>query len=180
MQQVQTITESKFYNQLRSAVDETKAADFSLYLAMLTTDATEFDQFKLPSSTHNMDSTGIERHFNVVIKDLTGVANPERSLADNNLVNSGGYKDVVLKGYLKPNPLIETVTTPAVSGLPPELFSTLDLNTQARLLREQETKETEIAGSKPANIHSVERPNSMDIENWFSVLNEARSLDLVS
>ena len=157
------IRESAFYTQIKSSTEIGDKASFALIMSMLTTDAKELDEFHLPYSKGNKIKSDLYGQFNVVEKQLTGEYNQKRSLAFNELIQKGDKAAVALDLALKPEPLIEKT-----SKFPPEVIHNLDPNVKSRI-QEEPTE----ADAKPV-VAKVEK--EIDVESWFKVLHQSRTI----
>ena len=178
------ITEASVYTEAARSARANDKASFDLVLAMATQDATQFDEFKQIDTPNTFKDVLFNDVYHIKPRSLHGSAKPERSLALNNMVSSHRFKDVQLALLMEQPPLVEGNTK-----VPQQVFYNLGYNEQV-LNKELinitsgvvncDTHSDSNNNSKKANIHSIERPNGMDISLWFNTISEARSLDLVS
>ncbi|GAB2992853.1 VC2046/SO_2500 family protein [Psychrosphaera aestuarii] len=176
------IRESAYYSQFRRAVDSSDSQSFALLLSMITQDATEFDQFHQVDTPTNLNANAIADIFPTVKPDIYGAGNSVRASNQNRLVHNGQYQDVRLENTLKPEPLCYKTAV-----FDDELVNSLDFNVRQKLINTsliskdihtQRNSDVD-KDAKVVNIHSIKRPNSMDIDLWFNTLTASRSLDLV-
>ncbi|MDA8621503.1 VC2046/SO_2500 family protein [Psychrosphaera sp.] len=178
------VRESAYYADIRKAVDTSDSGSFKMLLSMLTKDATEFDQFQQVSTPSPLVNKKIADIYTCPKTPLYGKSNGVRSTHQNELISRGYFQDVRLENTMKPEPL-----SYKRQMFDQKLIDNLDYNVKQRTVNplidensEQFEPEAELKvtnHSNIVNIHSVERPNSMDIDSWFNALTASRSLDLV-
>lgn len=183
-QTANVVRESVYYNDIRKAVDSSDSGSFKMLLSMLTKDATEFDQFHQVSTPSTLADQNIQQIFSTPSAPLYGPKDAQRSAHQNELISKGHFQDVRLENTLKPEALSYKQQL-----LEQNLMESLDYNVKQRTVNpviiddkkssiSQDDKKV-INHSEIVNIHSIERPNSMDIDSWFNTLTASRSLDLV-
>ena len=183
-QEANVVRESAYYSDIRKAVDRSDSICFKMLLSMLSKDATEFDQFNQVSSPSTLMDRKVHQIFPTPRAPLYGKADAQRSTHQNELISNGHFQDVRLENTLKPEALSYKKQL-----LEQRLIDSLDYNVKQRTVNPAiiESQEHSISSHEPkatnhskiVNIHSIERPNSMDIDSWFSTLTASRSLDLV-
>jgi len=183
-QTANVVRESVYYNDIRKAVDSSDSGSFKMLLSMLTKDATEFDQFNQVSTPTTLTDKNVQQIFSTPSAPLYGQTDRQRSTHQNELISNGHFQDVRLENTLRPEALSYKSQL-----LEQSLIDSLDYNVKQRTVNpaiigsqehsnsSHEPKATN--HSKIVNIHSIERPNSMDIDSWFNTLTASRSLDLV-
>ncbi|QTH64279.1 hypothetical protein J1N51_01990 [Psychrosphaera ytuae] len=181
------ITEASVYSGVARSARENDKPSFDLLLAMATQDATQFDEFKQIDTPNMFKDVLMNDVFYVKKCPIYGVADPERSLSLNKMVKDDQFKNAQLSLLMDQPPLVEGKQKVAA-----DVFYNLGYNEQilnhdlsrALVVETDSSQSNENSSadinSKKANIHSFERPNSMDIQKWFNTIAEARSLDLVS
>ena len=179
------IRESSFYNDIASSARAGTKSQFDLLLAMVSDDATDFDEFNQVYTPTNLTEADLYSTFAVQPKKLREEAKPSRSLHLNSIVHDRKFKDAQLELLLNREALVSGPSEDVQ-----RVYANLDFNTQVKnkdlltLELEPQTKDnsSKLANkdAKNSNIHSVSRPNSMDLDLWFNTLAQARSLDLVS
>lgn len=179
------IRESSFYNDIASSARTGTKSQFDLLLAMVSDDATDFDEFNQVYTPTNLTEADLYSTFAVQPKKLREEAKPSRSLHLNSIVHDRKFKDAQLELLLNREALVSGPSEDVQ-----RVYANLDFNTQVKnkdlltLDLEPQTKDdsSKLANkdAKNSNIHSVSRPNSMDLDLWFNTLAQARSLDLVS
>lgn len=157
------IRESAFYNQIKSSTETGDSASFALIMSMLTTDAKELDEFHLPHIADSKIKSDLYGQFNVREKQLTGNYDQERSVAFNQLVQQGHKVSVDLELALQPEPLIAEP-----DKFSKQLLDNLDPNVKSRLDKEQAEPE------QAPFVAKVEK--EIDVESWFKVLHESRTI----
>ncbi|WP_155694876.1 VC2046/SO_2500 family protein [Psychrosphaera haliotis] len=183
-QTANVVRESVYYNDIRKAVDSSDIGSFKMLLSMLTKDATEFDQFNQVSTPTTLTDKNVQNIFSSPSVPLYGQTDRQRSTHQNELISNGHFQDVRLENTLRPEALSYKNQL-----LEQSLIDSLDYNVKQRtvnpaIIESQEhsnsSHELKVSNhSKIVNIHSIERPNSMDIDSWFNTLTASRSLDLV-
>ncbi len=184
------IRESKFYADLKSSVEQGNRQNFDLLLAMVTKDATEFDEFHQASTEIKFSEPSLQRIFGTQLKPIKGINNPTLSIRQNEQLHQGNFSDIRLQQCLTPEPV--SYNSDKIDN---NVLTNLDINIQRKLNARTQKVQVEKGASEQsnfkaaghsdndanyANIHGISRPNSMDIDAWFCVIKEARSLDLVS
>lgn len=178
------IRESSVYSDIKKSVQSNDRSAFSLLLAMVTQDRMELDEFHLPQNKAPKNTYDLEKTFHVVPKKLIENVNNEQNLLFNQLLNSGCRESVNLLLNLHPQPLIQRMND-VESGvnIPAKLFNSLDVNQQAKFYREIECKNhTQQKTNKTEHdlTKTVDANVEMDVESWFSVLEQARTLSKVA
>ena len=179
------IRESSFYNDIASSARTGTKSQFDLLLAMVSDDATDFDEFNQVYTPTKLTESDLYSTFAVQPKKLREEPKPLRSLHLNKIVNDRKFKDAQLELLLNREALVSGPSEDVQ-----RVYANLDFNTQVKskdlliIDLEPQTKgnSSELANkdAKKSNIHSISRPNSMDLDLWFNTLAQARSLDLVS
>ncbi len=163
------IRESAFYPQIKASTVSGDSASFALIMSMLTTDAEELDEFHLPHTEAAKIKSDLYGQFNIQQKELTGSYNEQRSLAFNKLVADGNKDSVNLDLALQPEPLV-----PTQQKFPQILLDSLEPNVKCRLDKAEQTdvSEEKKEAAKPSN--------EIDVEAWFKVLHESRTLSVAA
>jgi hypothetical protein len=172
------IRESDFYVEIRNSVDSHSKSDFSFLMSMLSHDVLDSDQFNQVTSSNNLNEQTLRDILGVKEKVIEGEINAAPSVRQNQMVHENQIASVRLSSLLQNEALFfRGSDTP--NDLPSEVIENIDLNTKARLYRDMEIN-SDTTLNKQSSIHSIERPNSMDIDMWLNSINAARALDLVS
>lgn len=158
------IRESAFYSQIKSSTETGDQASFALLMSMLTTDAQELDEFNLPHTKDSKIKSDLYGQFNVQEKPLVGEYELERSLAFSQLVHQGDKTAIHLDLALKPEPL-----TAEPEKFPQELLDNLEPNVRNRMV------ESSIEPKQEAPI-VAKKEKEIDVESWFKVLHESRTI----
>lgn len=161
------LRESAFYSQIKSSTETGDSASFALIMSMLTTDAKELDEFHLPHTVDDKIKSDLYDQFHIQQGQLTGKFNNRRSLAYNELIHQGEKAAVALDLKLNPEPLI--ATTEKFSS---QLLDNLEPNVRSRLAADLTSDNDE--SSKQPMVAKVEK--EIDVESWFQVLHESRTL----
>ena len=179
------IRESSFYNDIASSARTGTKSQFDLLLAMVSDDATDFDEFNQVHTPSDLNEADLYSTFAVQPKKLRETPNPQRSLHLNEIVNERKFKDAQLELLLNREALVS-----GPSENVQRVYANLGFNNQVKnkdlltidLEHQTKDKSSELTNkdAKNSNIHSISRPNSMDLDLWFNTLAKARSLDLVS
>lgn len=176
------IRESAFYNEIAESARTSNKCQFDLLLAMVSEDATDFDEFHQIQTPSNINDSDLYKNFEVSPKKIYQEPDHKRSLSQNERVQAKCFKDVQLDLMMNQEGLVigNSVSDQMV-------FANTDYNTRVKnkdfynRKSNKQPSETEVNNDAPkANIHDVLRPNSMDVDAWFKTLSQARSLDLVS
>ncbi|WP_299262451.1 VC2046/SO_2500 family protein [uncultured Psychrosphaera sp.] len=187
---INAIRESSVYSGIQNSVQTKDASTFSLLLAMVTKDALELDEFHLPRNKPLKTVSDLEKTFHIVPQKLVEKANNQQDLLLNELVSSGNRESLTLFLKVHPQAFITTNDDIKTTGnLPKEVYNNLDINQQAKLYQDIERqadindKHTEdnaktITTAKPTGMDKgyVE----MDIDSWFSALEQSRNFSKVA
>lgn len=157
------LRESAFYGQIKSSTETGDKACFALLMSMLTTDAQELDEFHLPHTKDSKLKSDLYGQFNVQQKALTGDYDKTRSIEFNQLIHQGDKATVALELAMKPEPL-----TVEPSKFSQQLLENLDPNVRSRLV--EQALENKAAPS------IVKAEKEIDVESWFKVLQESRTI----
>ena len=171
----QIVRESAFYSELKQASENSQQSSFALILSMLTQDALELDQFHLPQNQPIENVRDYYKQFNIQQQALEGELNEKRSLAFNHLIQSNHKRSVELELMLKPEALIAAKT----STIDDVIISNMDTNCRARYLNQQQTDHVQTE-TVDISKHISHKENAIDIESWFNVLEQARTLSKVA
>jgi len=158
------IRESQFAGALINAVDTQDKCSFNLILSMLTQDATELDQFHLPSTKPPELKSELNSQFNIIDKPIYGTVDSEADIKNAMAIHEGRKQDVVLDLCLKPQPLVKEKY-----DLSSEIFDNLDFNARQRLLNA-----AEIESKKETAISEKVTEKQIDVETWFNALHQSR------
>ncbi|MDU0111727.1 VC2046/SO_2500 family protein [Psychrosphaera aquimarina] len=181
---IQVIRESSVFSDIQKSVHSNDSSAFSLLLAMVTQDRMELDEFHLPKNKKPKTTSDLEKTFHVVPKKLIDKVNNEQDLMFNQLINSGYRESVSLMLNLHPQPLISTnseINNPI--NIPAKLFNSLDINQQAKLYQEIQSKTSNVVTEAPVmttDKNTDDENIEMDVGTWFSVLEQARTLSKVA
>lgn len=187
---INAIRESSVYSGIQNSVQTKDASTFSLLLAMVTKDALELDEFHLPRNKPLKTVSDLEKTFHVVPQKLIEKPNNEQDLLLNELVKTGNRESLTLFLNLHPQAFITTNDDIKTTGnLPQQVYNNLDINQQAKLyqdiqrqthINEEPIKDNakNITAAKPTEIEKgyVE----MDIDSWFSALEQSRTFNKVA
>ncbi|NVK24838.1 MAG: hypothetical protein HWE10_07910 [Gammaproteobacteria bacterium] len=170
------IRESDFYRELKSATDTGHQQTFALILSMLSNDARDLDEFHQPRTKPATNKTDLYKQFNIQAKTLRGDLSAERSLKFNALTQQKFRQTLQLELAVKPEALLPN----QMSDIKPEVYNNLDINVRSRLKAEN-------SGSENSKNQIAENANSqikdgkdIDVESWFKVLEESRTLSMMA
>lgn len=164
------IRESAFYSEIKSSTETGDKHAFALLMSMLTTDAQELDEFHLPEVEAAKVKSDLYNQFHIQQQQLTGKFNSARSVSHNELIQQGDKTSVLLDLVLQPEPLL-----PEQSPLPQAVLDNIEPNVKARLNLQQASVENTspvIAEKKPTK--------EIDVEAWFEVLHQSRTLSVAA
>jgi hypothetical protein len=187
-QSIKPIRESSVFSDIQKSVQNKDQSAFSLLLAMVTQDKMELDAFHLPVNKVPKSKSDLEKTFNVVPQTLIGKVNNEQDLLFNQLIHSKNKEDVKLLLQLQPQPLITRSDDSSNSiNLPAQLINSLGINQKAKLYQDIQSKQQMSDVNVMSTLKEVDslitKPNNdmeMDIDSWFSVLEQARTLSKVA
>lgn len=187
-QNIKVIRESSVFSDIQKSVQSKDHSAFSLLLAMVTEDKLELDEFHLPVNKTPKTKTDLEKTFHVVPQKLFGKVDSEQDLMFNELIHSGNRESVNLLLSLQPQPLITRHDDPSDAiNLPAQLINNLSMNQQAKLYKDIQAQQQASNSSTIRPLKEVEPAQlandaemEMDIESWFSVLEQARTLSKVA
>ena len=187
-QNIKPIRESSVFSDIQKSVQNKDQSAFSLLLAMVTQDKMELDAFHLPVNKVPQSKSDLEKTFNVVPQTLIGKLNTEQDLSFNQLIHSKNKDDVKLLLQLQPQPLITRGDDSINSiNLPAQLVNSLGINQKAKLYKdiqsEQQMSDVNVMSTLKEANSLVTKPSNdieMDIDTWFSVLEQARTLSKVA
>ena len=184
-QHINVIRESSVFSGIQNSVQNNDKSAFSLLLAMVTEDKMELDEFHLPVNQTPKTKSDLEKTFHIVPQKLIGKVNNEKDLLCNELVTSGHRESVNLLLSLQPQPLLtRSDDSSSAINLPAQLVNSLGINQKAKLYNDIQSQQA----IKPAPVSSLKDVEAlpsnqnpeMDIESWFSVLEQARTLSKIA
>ena len=173
------------YNTIRSSIDNKQSAEFAFCLAMVSQNVLDNDEFNLPQSNHKFNEPELKNALGVVSSTLMGGAQPDVSIKQNQQVHDGFLKDVQLESLLT-SEAIYCAANSRFGDIESDIYNNLDVNVRSRISNSvdgaaENTVIQDSCDKKPlASVHSIGRPNSLDIELWLNSIKAARALDLVS
>lgn len=187
---INAIRESSVYSGIQNSVQTKDSSAFSLLLAMVTKDALELDEFHLPRNKPLKTVSDLEKRFHIVPQKLVEKSNNEQDLLMNELVSSGNRDSLTLFLNIHPQALITTNDDITATGnLPQQVFNNLDINQQAKLYKdiERQTHTSDKHTVDNAKNISTAKPRGMDkgyvemdIDSWFSALEQSRNFSKVA
>ena len=173
------IRESAFYSQIKASTETGDASSFALIMSMLTTDAQELDEFNLPQNDPTKIKDDLYHQFHIRQQALTGQFNADRSVKHNQLVSAGQKDSVHLDLAMQPEPLLE-----AQAKLPKEVIDNIELNVQSRLYQQDPSlmvNEQKQAEKPDVKVEGKQASvNEIDVEAWFDVLHQSRTLSVAA
>jgi len=185
-QNIKVIRESSVFSDIQKSVQNKDHSAFSLLLAMVTEDKLELDEFHLPINKVPKTKSDLEKTFHVVPQKLIGKIDSEQDLLFNELINSGHRESINLLLNLHPQPLItRSDDSSSAINLPAQLVNSLGMNQKAKLYNDIQSQQQTTKSYTEGSLKDVEPLKSnqnpeMDIESWFSVLEQARTLSKVA
>ena len=160
------IRESKFYDEIKSSTETGDQSTFALLMSMLTRDARELDEFNLPTREQESAVTNLKKQLFIQDRPLIDELSSTRSVALNQFIDNGFKSSVELDLALKPEALLE----PKPFSVPDNVINNLELNVKARVMADIQTT----TAIKQDN-ELQQKPNEIDVESWFNVLQESRA-----
>ncbi len=176
------IRESSVFSGIQSSVHNNDKCNFSLLLSMVTQDALELDEFNLPHTQQATSTSDLAKTFHVVSQKLYQESNPEQDRTINQMINSGHKQSATLLLQLQPQALIISDDDKTQTAeLPKNVFNNLNINQKARILKgyQSNSLNTSHENEKPQVMKQNAAPE-VDIESWFSVLEQARTISKVA
>ena len=166
------VRESDFYSELKVASETGQQSTFALILAMLTTDAKELDQFKQPRTPDVVNKSDLYKKYHIQQTQLRDELSSARSLSFNQSIHQNDRQSIQLDLALKPEALLPK----SGSAIPQDVFNNLDVNARVRLKPKHYKNNEELVDS---SVSEQQKGYEMDVEVWFNVLEEARTISMV-
>lgn len=168
------ISESKCHDQLVDSSRLPDKARFNLLLAMLTQDATEFDQFYQAKNPSIRINQNLYERFHIAPKQLTGKGSRTKDLQLNQLTQQSLLASVQLQLTLAPDPLSFNF-----EALPSDVVNNLDVNAYERTIKKQEIPpHNSVLPDEQHRSDTVSQKESeVKLHQWFEVLHQARALE---
>ncbi|MBU2882301.1 hypothetical protein KO525_06275 [Psychrosphaera sp. B3R10] len=169
-QTADVIRESSFRAELTQAVTDNDKAFYNLLMSMVSTDATDLDQFHQYKTTPVETLNDLNKKFNVAHFESVGQFDVETELKCNGFANSGNISSINLAQSLARQPLVAK----SDNNLPDEVIANLDYNIKLKYLAQQKLNRDIETNSI---IDETKVTPKLDVETWFNTLNQARAME---
>lgn len=169
------VRESDFYSELKHASENGQKDTFALILSMLTTDANELDQFQQPKTKPYTNKSDLYKKHFIQQTELRGDLSSERSISFNQLLTSKQRQSIQLDLAIKPEALLAKDTN-VIDG---NVFNNLDINARTRFIQHQ-TDDASVESNEVQKLPQATQDREIDVESWFNVLEQARTLSMTA